>query len=162
MTSMKTITLPMSFVVGLSACVSDNGKKPSSGDHGMNYTHAKSATNNSHYPRYDQERRDDLALLLQDLANHVDSHVKFGNGARTAPEALLAEIYKNRAQLMHAFDTFTVKIKITNGQSAVLLCDAHRELMEDSACTANIDAEYWQQEVSKSCEFKQSLVQVCK
>jgi|GEM_PF-825708 len=154
-------TLCTTLLIGITACVNDATNKAEVDNANNLHASAAGSSNNSHYPRYSQERRGDLASQLKDLANHVDGHVKFGNGANMSSDDLLAEIYKNRPQLQTSFATFNIKIKVEDGHSAVLLCDAHRELLEDSGCTANIDANYWQQEVSQSCEFKLDLAMIC-
>lgn len=104
----------------------------------------------------EQERMFTLASALTKLSSSVEDTVRYENPDKNlSDEELLEFSTKHDSSLRVPFSDYKVKILNENRHAIVLICtqDGTKALLEDVACTAEMDKHHWQIEEEKPCSF---------
>lgn len=104
----------------------------------------------------EQEKMFTLASALTKLSSTVEATVRYENPDKNlSDEELLEFSTKNDSSLRASFSGYKVKILNENRHAIVLICtqDETKALLEDAACTGEMDRHHWQLEEGKPCAF---------
>lgn len=97
-----------------------------------------------------------LASALTKLSSTVDATVRYENPDKNlSDEELLKFSTKDDSSLRAPFRDYKVKDTNENRHAIVLICtqDETKALLEDVACTGEMDKHHWQLEEGKPCSF---------
>lgn len=103
-----------------------------------------------------QEKMFTLASALTKLSSSVEATVRYENPDKNlSDEELLEFSTKHDSSLRASFSDYKVKILNENRHAIVLLCtqDGTKALLEDVACTGEMDRHHWQVNEGKPCAF---------
>lgn len=103
----------------------------------------------------------DMASQLKDIALAVQGTVKYDDGERMSDKELLLAALGNDKSSLEIFGEYQLHVLVEGKRSSLMLCDDEVALIEDSGCTAEVDAHYWNANKPYSCEFKLELAKVC-
>ena len=105
-----------------------------------------------------------VASALNKVAAAVESAVRF----KGAPEMLSEEELKRFATqhdpaMLEPLLEFLVRARRVGMYSSVLVCtrDGRIGLMEDTGCTARLDARFWDRSPRLACEFQLEIGSIC-
>lgn len=104
----------------------------------------------------EQEKVFTLASALTKLSSTVEATVRYENPDKNlSDEELLKFSTKDDSSLREPFSDYKVKILNENRHAIVLICtqDETKALLEDVACTGEMDKHHWQLEEGKPCSF---------
>lgn len=104
----------------------------------------------------EQEKIFTLASALTKLSSSVEATVRYENPDKKLSDKELLEFStKHDSSLRAPFSDYKVKILNENRHAIVLICtqDETKALLEDVACTAEMDKHHWQIEEEKPCSF---------
>tara|TARA_R110002020_G_scaffold360574_5_gene573359 strand:- start:870 stop:1292 length:423 start_codon:yes stop_codon:yes gene_type:complete len=116
---------------------------------------------NSHAQTKDPEVMYDMASKLKDIAFEVQGLVKYGDGESLSNSELLLAAIDNDKSTLEIFGEYEISILVEGTRTALMLCDNKVALIEDSGCTPEVDAHYWNEDKIYSCDFKLELEKVC-
>lgn len=110
---------------------------------------------------YDDAKMYELATQFKDLAQTVDSTIKFGDVPVQNGEQALNLVLKEQPNKISPFIGYNIKVEMQGNNAVMLLCDHDIALIEDAGCNAEIDAVYWKQTKPNSCVITLESSQVC-
>jgi outer membrane lipoprotein-sorting protein len=109
----------------------------------------------------EQEKMFILASVLTKLSSSVEAAIRYENPDKNLSDDELLEFStKDDSSLRMAFSDYKVKILNENRHAIVLVCtqDETKALLEDIACTGEMDSHHWEFEESRPCSFTLSTV----
>lgn len=104
----------------------------------------------------EQEKMFILASVLTKLSSSVEAAIRYENPDKNLSDDELLEFStKDDSSLRMAFSDYKVKILNENRHAIVLVCtqDETKALLEDIACTGEMDRHHWEFEEDKPCAF---------
>lgn len=104
------------------------------------------------------------ASALTKVAAAVESAVRFRGAPDNLSEAeLLRFATSHDPEMLDAFRGYALRVRRQGRNTSVLLCteDGGTALIEDSGCTARLDAHLWERMPPLRCEFQLRLEEIC-
>lgn len=114
---------------------------------------------------YESEKMHELASSLTKLSASVESTVRYKNPpAGISDGDLLTLSTKHDPKMLEPFQSYKVRVLSKDRHSIVLVCDKEgsRGLLEESACTKELDEHLWQSPRPLPCKFTLSINEVCR
>ncbi len=105
-----------------------------------------------------------LASALTKLSAAVESTCRYKNPPEGLRDAGLIELaIRHDPAISRPFHDYVVRGKCEARHGFVLICTKEdgRALLEDTGCSARLDAHLWQAESPKACEFTVKVEQAC-
>lgn len=105
-----------------------------------------------------------LASALTKLSAAVESTCRYKNPPEGLRDAgLVSFATRHDPSLSVPFRDYVVRGKCEERHGIVLVCtkDDGRALLEDTGCSARLDAHLWQAEPPRACEFTVKVEQAC-
>lgn len=105
-----------------------------------------------------------LASALTKLSAAVESTCRYKNPPEGLRDAGLIELAtRHDPSISRPFRDYVVRGKCEERHGFVLICDRedNRALLEDTGCSARLDAHLWRADPPKACEFTVKVEQAC-
>jgi len=114
----------------------------------------------THSMASDAEDMSSLAASLTKLTKAVEPKVRYDASATgMKDQELLQYATQHNPKLLEPFSRYMLRAINQNNHAVVIVCseDGKRALLEDAACTAQMDNYWWDKKPERPCEFSKDL-----
>jgi hypothetical protein len=114
----------------------------------------------SHCLANDAEDMSSLAASLTKLTKAVEAKVRYDSSAAgMKDQELLKFATQHNPKLLDPFSEYQLKASSQYNHAVVLVCseDGKKALLQDGACTAQMDNYWWDKSPDRPCEISQEL-----
>lgn len=105
-----------------------------------------------------------LSSTLTKLSKYVEMEVRYENPPEgISTNELLQRSTKHDPEILNAFTGYSIQIKNEDRHASILICtkDMERGLIEDVACTPQLDVHLWRDTSNSPCKFTLSINDIC-